>query len=271
MDNLYDQLNKLSRLPNAYEEWTEYRKALTDYIINSTEKSRSALIVGAGESNDLDLARLAVHFSSVTLLDCNTEAMEHALARYGFTTDQIRCIQADLVGIRPDRYRKTANHVMNALRAGKTGSTVEDLFLREVSESYRERTPDRIPEPCRWDHVICCGVHSQLFCMYMRMAGVYARNSLLDLERIEKKLRGYNDDLIPSVDKALILAARHSLVIGAEKERMGVAGGIEGAYQALCDPQLERLPLSNSTELVWTLEMTQGISYKMEIRVYQTD
>ena len=69
MDNLYDQLISLSHLPNAYEEWTEYRSALTAFIISSTIGGGTALIVGAGESNDLDLARLAVHFSSITLLD----------------------------------------------------------------------------------------------------------------------------------------------------------------------------------------------------------
>ena len=49
MDNLYDQLIRLSHLPNAYEEWSEYRSALTAFIISSTIGGGTALIVGAGD------------------------------------------------------------------------------------------------------------------------------------------------------------------------------------------------------------------------------
>lgn len=271
MDNLYDQLYRLTRLPNAYDEWTEYRSALTDFLISTTPEAGSALIVGAGESNDLDLARLAVHFSSVTLLDCDMESMRRALLRYGNKENTIRCAYADLVGISPERYRKTADRILGELRSGKPADAVEQLFLSEIEEGYRTRRPSDLPEPLRWDTVVCCGVHSQLLCMYMRMAAVYARYIGLDLGKIERKLRELNRDLIPLVNRRLIEAAGRRLVIGAETERIGERGGVEGALQALSDPQLEKLPLLGSTALVWDLERFQEKRYRMEIRTYRTD
>ena len=271
MDNLYDQLISLSHLPNAYEEWTEYRSALTAFIISSTISGGTALIVGAGESNDLDLARLAVHFSSITLLDCDSQAMKRALIRYRTQKAQIRCVKTDLLGISPESYRQTADMILDGLKTGKKGTELDGLFLGQIENGYQTRRPDPLPEPYRWDNVICCGVHSQLLSMYMRMACVYARYAAIDLSRIEKKLQEYNRELIPVVNESLIKAAGHRFVIGAENGRIGETGGIEGSLQALCDPQLERLPLLDRIGLVWNLDPAQNKLYKIEIRAYQTD
>lgn len=75
MKSLYDQLLALQQIPNAYDEWAEYRAELTAFIIAHTDHDASALIVGAGACNDFDLSKLAGHFSQITLPDRNETSM----------------------------------------------------------------------------------------------------------------------------------------------------------------------------------------------------
>lgn len=80
--SLYEDLLQKQFLPHAYEDWAEYRNAISSYLIASTAADSTLAIFGAGCCNDWDLSLLAGHFSSITLIDNNLPAMKQALKRY---------------------------------------------------------------------------------------------------------------------------------------------------------------------------------------------
>lgn len=67
---------------DTFDAWKDYRKAVTEFIIENSEKGSSAAILGAGRCNDMDLSRLSAHFSGITLIDRDTDAMREALGRF---------------------------------------------------------------------------------------------------------------------------------------------------------------------------------------------
>lgn len=129
MENLYDALLSLQRIPNAYENWRDYRASLTAYITRQAPPGATAVLVGAGECNDLDLRRLAAHFSQLTLLDLNTDAMREGLKRQDADSAKIRLVEADLLGVTPDIYRETADTLLEALKTSlRVGGARPDAF-----------------------------------------------------------------------------------------------------------------------------------------------
>ena len=84
--SLYEDLLQKQFLPHAYEDWAEYRNAISNYLIASTAADSTLAIFGAGCCNDWDLSLLAGHFSSITLIDNNLPAMKQALKRYQLET-----------------------------------------------------------------------------------------------------------------------------------------------------------------------------------------
>ena len=84
--SLYEDLLQKQFLPHAYEDWAEYRNAISNYLIASTAADSTLAIFGAGCCNDWDLSLLARHFSSITLIDNNLPAMKQALKRYQLET-----------------------------------------------------------------------------------------------------------------------------------------------------------------------------------------
>lgn len=263
MSSLYDALLSLNKVEGAFENWAEYRRALSDRILARTASGGSCLIIGAGACNDLDLKRLAEHFSAVTLLDTDTRAMESALRRC--PAGNVRLIKADLLGVKAEDYRALDEKMRAGLRAGAPGETLTELFLNETERLFLAARPDDLPKA---DTVVCCGVHSQLLAMFARMAGVYARYAEMDLEKIYRKISLFNARLQPVFNTRLFNAAGRELVIGLETGRLGVSGGIEGAEQALRDLS-SRGFREDGTELVWPFDEAQGKRYTL--RLFFTD
>ena len=264
MDSLYDSLLSLNTVKGAYEAWADYRGALTAFVQAHTEEGGSCLIVGAGESNDLDLGRLSERFDSVILLDTDTAAMERAQSRY--PSPKIKLHTADLLGVSAEAYRELDREMLLGLRAKLSGEELTDIFLGMTEHALKNALPDPLPEA---DTVLCCGVHSQLLSMFARMAGVYARYAGIGLERIFGQISRYNAAFQPAFNTRLMSAARQTLILGLETARLGTPGGIEGAAQALSDLSA-RAPDTVKTELFWPFDVTQGKVYRICITAIQT-
>ena len=126
-----------------------------------------------------------------------------------------------------------------------------------------------VPESC--DAVVCAGVHSQLFSLLSYSWKVLAANVSEQIFRrtikegwFHKKIRGWNDGIIPMLDKAMIHAAKKKALFGCEYD---LVSPIEGAYQCIND--LRR----NSKEtgpLVWPFDPGQGKHYVMKFMVTGT-
>ena len=68
---ILDDIKQKFRLPDAYEDWREYRQLLTDTVIEcgNGDQSKTIAIIGAGRCNDIDLKALCRHFEIITLVD----------------------------------------------------------------------------------------------------------------------------------------------------------------------------------------------------------
>lgn len=274
MSNLYDELLRNQIMPNAFSDWAAYRKELTDFVLRSTGEGASALIVGAGECNDFDLVRLKGHFRQVTLLDRNEQAMQRGLIRQGvsWASDDILC--ADLVGIPADVYRRIADHMLALLRTelssgAPDGRRLEQAFLRQAAAAFQDRQPDALMgQSDLADYVICCGVHSQLLTVFPQMASVYGRYIPIRCETVADCLRERIPSLVAQLNDALLHWARKGVILGLEESRLGMDGGIDGAWQAMRDLEGRDLSPKAQTRLSWPFDPAQNKSYVVRVAAF---
>ena len=112
--SLYEDLLQKQFLPHAYEDWAEYRNAISNYLIASTAADSTLAIFGAGCCNDWDLSLLAGHFSSITLIDNNLPSMKQALKRYQLESyPTIHLDECNLTGLYGSDYEKSVIHSLS--------------------------------------------------------------------------------------------------------------------------------------------------------------
>ena len=271
MNTLYDDLLRNQILPNAFSDWAVYRKDLTDFILQASEPGTSALIVGAGACSDFDLVRLKRHFCQVTLLDQNEQAMAMGAARQGVSCAPGELVCADLVGIPPETYRRIADHMLALLRkelaSGRPdGDRFEQAFLQQIGAAFRDKQPRGLLQGSDlFDYVICCGVHSQLLTVFPQMALVYGRYIPIRYEAVAACIRERIPAVVSKLNDALLGWARKGVILGLEESRLGMDGGIDGAWQALRDLEERDLPIEAQTRLIWPFDPAQKKAYAMRV------
>ena len=273
-ETVFDQLVALETVPNAYSNWKNYRNKLSDFILANTEMGSKALIIGAGPCNDFDLCRLSEHFSEVGLLDWNSSVVEIGIKNQGAKKDRIHIFNQDLVGISKQDYRnlciRMEKEISDSIRTGKANrSEISEKYISWISELFNSRKPDPIlMDNEAADHIICIGFHSQLLNYFPRIALVYSRYTFLDLEKIFSKIKEMNHVLCPEITDNLFQIAKHTVILGLEKQRIGMAGEIEGASQAMHSLGKYNSFLNRRMELVWPFDLSTNKQYEMEIRSY---
>ena len=271
MRNLYDDLLELQIIPDAYAAWKDYRTRLTGFILAQTESGTEALIVGAGPSNDFDLNALCRHFSKLTLLDRDPDTMMRGLERQGIGLEQTERICADLLGVPEKAYRELADRMLERIREEvrrpmPDGEKVERILLEQFQKAFLHRCPSPLMrEKHLADYVICCGVHSQLLTVFLQMISVYRRYVPIRTEMAEQMIRGWIPDAVDALDSALLGWARKGLTVGLEERRVGMEGGIEGAFQARQDLLERGCRIREEAFLDWPFDPAQGKTYRMRI------
>lgn len=273
---VYDQLLKLQIMPNAWNDWRQYRSDLTDWILSQTEPDSTVLICGAGACNDYDLTQLALHFSKIYLLDLTAESMEQALTTQVSDISlhtKFECIEGDLVGITPTMYRRFSARlqtIVNLYGKDTNLSELSKIALEEMEASYEDReTPAHLFRENSVDYCLCFGLHSQLNCMYPWIFDAFCQALGKRDPAVMLKAKEFNDYFIPKFHEMLFPVARKGLLFGLEKTRLGIDGGVEGAYQGICD--LERRifdhinPLKDHTSLLWPFHPKEKIVYEMNL------
>ena len=277
MSNLYDDLRQNQIMPHAYRDWTAYRTALTDFIVQHTEPGATALIVGAGPCNDFDLPKLKGHFGAVALLDQDAPAMERGLLQQGVAWTPAELLCADLVGIAPDVYRRMAHTMLARLRAELASGEpdagrFQQAFLDQISAAFQSRQPDDLMgREDLADYVICCGVHSQLLTVFPQMALVYGRYIPLSYEAVGAYIRAQLSPVVAELNDALLRWAKKAVILGLEEGRLGRDGGIDGAWQALEDMRGRGLPVYARTRLIWPFDPAQDKVYVMQVTALGKD
>lgn len=291
--NLYEKIKKNFILPNAYEDWKEYRNSLTSYIIHETNQISLPLsfhanmdeeallptlaIIGAGACNDLDLTELLSHFSKITLLDYDTKAMETALeACHLEDCPYIECKAISINGLDDSYYEEFCDKLQACVQCNLnalTPSEFEDYAISMIQESLEQIKDYAIPlQESSYDYICCFGVHSQLQAMFSYIYRAFEMNlrkmifaDVPDFStRFNRYLQTENERFIPHFNDALLKCARQGIFLGLEQRRTNADGAIEGAYQAMLDIQNRNLTIEETT-MIWPFLPAEDIYYEMAI------
>jgi len=277
---ILDDIKQKFRLPDAYEDWREYRQLLTDTVIEcgNGDQSKTIAIIGAGRCNDIDLKALCRHFEIITLVDCDSDAMNEAVAK--LTDDEAKRVEINstsLTGINETDLNLYFESVLSAVRNQGyklTYDSFEEIILSEL-EIFKDKLPTSyeilIKELPKRDIVLCNGVFSQLFSaisFFVRSVAGSIPDSLFTgamqaADRLEQELKSMNNVVIPVICKALIQSANDYVIFGNECLK---TDPVEGAGQCI-----EAVRNSGRTvkefECLWDFNRREKVTYNMLIQV----
>lgn len=290
---LYETIKKNFILPDAYDDWKDYRNTITNYIIRETNQVSVPLsfranmdetsllptlaIVGAGACNDMDLTALVSNFSKITLIDYDAKAMETALETYDLVNSpHIECKTISLNGFTDSHYEEFCRLLQEYVQCNLDHLTPEifENYAIMLIHNYLEQIKDyEIPLPVKtYDYVCCFGVHSQLQVMFSYIYHAFEVNlreiTFSDAPdfnaRFTKCLQEENERFIPLFHDALFDCTKQAVFLGLEQARTNNEEAIEGAYQAIQDIRKRSLPTEESY-LVWPFLPLEDIYYEMSI------
>ena len=161
MDRLSEEQSR--RNSAAAEAWTLYtphRVRVTQLLLDARSPSAKRLcLLGAGNLNDFDLARLLAAFSEVVLVDVDAESVRRGLVAQGFADDdRIQIVTpVDVTGIFAE------------LSLLSPGSTTKDELVERCLSVLSESSPFRLDAPC--DVVASVGLLTQLIDAVIRSVG----------------------------------------------------------------------------------------------------
>jgi len=274
---------KQSRIiPNAFENWINYRKRLTEFILKSFE-GESIAIFGVGESNDIDLNLIKNKFKKVALLDNDIYSMEKALNKYNLSDNKdIDIHKIDFWEISDNDYI----FFEDMLREKRNCSYITE-FLKELKEKILK---NKTVLGKKYDIGICVGVHSQLVSTLTAILYMYRQNySINELNQIAAELSSMNfsaakyfdDILLNSIKNELLLGYEYTSILGEDikysdffkeelkKGSLVHADRIEGAYQAELDMS-ERLKKQEIDLKDWKYEKWEFSKDKYYLMIFYT-
>lgn len=273
--NLYDQLRALQTIDHAYSEWAQYRKDLTSILIQYAKGSKRIALFGAGRCNDIDLNRLLEVFEEIILIDKDLEAMQEGIKQQNvIKTSSIQLQKADFVGIEEHDYRLYAERLVKEIRRkgmATRADEVAEIALEQLEQLFQKamHTPLCF-EDLSYDTAIVIGVHSQLLSMLEWIWSVILQTIQQDEMRVRNYIIKMNRIFVTRLNEAIIRGAKHRIIMGCEKSRVGRKGTVQGAIQALIDLQKQqeegKLELCESTMLSWPFHKAQSITYEMLIQ-----
>ena len=263
-------------MKNAWEDWAPYRNSLTEILL--CVRPESVMIVGGGRCNDIDIKRLLMTASKVTILDSDSEAMTEAVAALPEVMQKkTECRTASLTGIEEEHISAFCEGMMKHARTavenksaeyftGKLRAYLDDIEGRLIKSESDLKTV--LPEGSV-DVVICSGVHSQLFSTMMyfiKMLFGSVREYLPGLDEFEAevddRIRHMNDIVIPVINRAVVGAAKRVAVFGNEYMP---DDPVEGAHQCIRDIEKNYEP--REVHLKWDFNKAAGKSYDMLLQV----
>ena len=280
MSDVYKQLQEKFILPNAREDWSEYRTSLTKLV--NAQAGEHVLVIGAGRCNDIELSDL--HFDRITLMDVDEAAMREAVEELSPEfRDRVSVRCASVTGIEEADVMAFCDRVLNRVRSLGTGFTAARLAgcmheeldrLEDRLSGLANRLETLLPVDT-YDVIVMNGVCSQLFSMLLffirsvaaSVAGaISTEQSNVSAEGIvetaEKRLSEMNASVIPIVNRAIIRAARKTAIFGNEDPE---DGHVEGAYHCISDVRENYSPEEQT--LFWTFHKARNVIYRMTIQI----
>ena len=210
-------VNQSGDLQAKYESWNNYRKrvsALIGEAFTVNPQIRSALVLGAGNLNDLDLHDLCVRLNRLVLTDADLSGIERGIARQNLSAEErgkIDILQADYTGA------NDAGLFAGLERLAKRAASAAEIadYVKTAFAALAEADPAVFTEA--YPLVISCPIYTQLlytqvevFLKILYEAGRYAYD---DLNRILNAAYGtmpgilarYNDTVLSACDGLIVL------------------------------------------------------------------
>lgn len=120
-------LNQLN--PHRFEQWKPYRDQLTKTIIASLNDTKDdILIIGAGNSDDIDLEQLKDHCQKIYLSDIDDQALSHAVQKY----------HLENVSLLPAEYSGLAGHIEWKDFVTEACHITKDKHVRLLMKTYKK-------------------------------------------------------------------------------------------------------------------------------------
>ena len=287
---IYEQMREKFILPNAYQDWTKYRKKVTELIIESAKVKRSdddsgvkhkkIAIIGAGRCNDFDLVEIIQRYVGVTLIDIDADSMEGAIS---WMPERVRSRvtikPGTITGITEEDQKNFCNGLLAEIMNNRNSFDQETFTgiikngqykLAKKLNQFEKDFVEMLPEN-EYDVVVCLGVHSQLFSvihyfvkmLMVNVADQIFHGAVLDGTEIEELFKAMNDNIIPVLNSALIKCAGTRLILGNE---LDIVNPIEGAYQCIRNMRMRELNMSEQY-LEWNFNPENNVKYNMLIQI----
>ncbi len=288
---IYNQLKDKFIMKDAYKDWENYRKALTDLILTNSDmdlsfnksrdlnETKSIAIIGAGRCNDIDLARLADIFDEITLIDIDTAALEECISlQEKNVKEKIKKEILSINGLYENDIEAFCDELLSYVRkAGrKLNKKLYEEFLDEMLDDLNKKIVtglDFLPERFSnksYDVMVCNGVYSQLLSMYsffIRSVSKSVSDELkVDVSDIDKtieiKLSKINAGSIPAINKVLIDTAKKMIFFGNEfSDNLKVEGAGE------CIDDIRKNYTQEEIILKWDFNLKEKIFYDILIQI----
>lgn len=164
------------------------------------------------------------------------------------------------------------NHRGKLTDVNELALTALPLVEKMYEEGARRRRELVLPQA---DYVAVSGVHSQINHMLPWIWQAYMQALGQREELIFQRASQENGRIMREMNDHLLAAAGHRLFVSAEKTRVGVPGGVEGAWQALSDLHERakdgQIRIIDQAKFAWGYDLRQNMIYEMEGLVLDTD
>lgn len=228
----YEEMIKTECTDERYDAWTDYRNALTEYIIQGIghhyrkEKIKTlgvrrlpadvcidtlfeeqvakpvVAIWGAGGGNDIDLPKLAKYFKLV-LIDHNMEQLQKTRTRFGLTEEQCSCVDMQFWDISQDDYKMLEAMLVDGLSDEDIIAYVDEIIMRMQTHEYR-----KLP---KFDFSVCVGLASQLNSRLGMLFTIHGRSG-----KLTDYVRGLNDIAVNKLADTIFVMTKNALMYGYE-------------------------------------------------------
>ena len=271
---VYQQIREKFITKNAWEDWADYRRKLTNLILRT--EPESIMIIGAGRCNDIDLGSVTARVDRAVLLDMDKEAIQDATASLPKEQrDKVSCIMVSLTGIGEGDLNTFFDKMLSRVRSAGMNLTVESFRgelmsgMDGLADKLLKREEDLTEVLPESDVIVCCGVHSQFF----SQLSFFIRSLLHSLQEIlpgvevledevNRRIRSMDDQIVPAINRALCKAAGKILIFGNE---FMPDSPVEGAHQCISDVREHFTP--EEIHLLWDFNRAEEITYDMLIQV----
>ncbi|MCI5621688.1 MAG: hypothetical protein MR355_09045 [Lachnospiraceae bacterium] len=270
---IYEKLQSLQHIEHAYENWTDYRNVMTNYILTHTGMDSTLAIFGAGMCNDIDLSLLAGHFKQITLIDSDAAAMNAAKERYGLEDyPRIPCSVCDLTGISSRRYEEFSDLLLDQIKI--FGTSIDMELLSDCAISYLHDVYDHLPaQPVvfaadSFDYSMAFGLHSQLNNMFAWIYDAVTASLPKRDTSVHRYIASQTKDIVKKANNTIFHCTKKAAFFANERMSTASDTPIAGAYDCILDVK-DRYPDCTAAMVNWPFAPDRGIIYQMLLQTVE--